>query len=395
MTSLDEEWEAFLTGHKPTYMSDSPDVAGVSSTTKVPETTDLNKSGFDPSTLSDFSEIVCEDLYISTKTKVLYLSHPINTHALFWAIPVVDYWRPMEGVIKKQMKIVSNTPEEFEELQTRINGIDHYHTEHVIKNINNPTARKLKFKDDRKLTIGLSKKDIMNCRGKIKKAFMNCFAMIIRFFYEGNFREIHVKVFNTGKLEIPGVLNNTILDIIRRKVIMALQPFVSDPLSFIDNFDTENVLINSNFKCGFCINREKLCTILGKKYGIEVSYDACNYPGIKCKYYYNNELSHDDPEQNGTIHPVDRALKLSELELNRKYTEMSFMIFRTGSCMIVGNCSDDILMHIFEFIKRMLKAEYTSVAVNNEAPVIKSKQVKLRKKLVNVSSEYYTTQVNP
>jgi hypothetical protein len=268
--------------------------------------------------------------------------------------------------------------------------VNHYYTEHVIKNINNPTARKIKFKDDRKITIGLSKKDIMNCRGKIKKAFMNCFALIIRFRLDGLFREIHVKVFNTGKLEIPGVLNTAILDIVRTKILEALQPFVEIPLGFIENANTENVLINSNFKCGFYIHRERLCQILGKKYGIEFSYDACNYPGIKCKYYYNNELSEYDERQNGTICPADRALKLSELELNRKYTEMSFMIFRTGSCMIVGNCSDDILIHIFKFIKRVLQAEYTNVAVINEAPVNKSKKPKLRKKTVNVSSDYYS-----
>ena len=57
-----------------------------------------------------------------------------------------------------------------------------------------------KYKDERKITIGMSKKDIMNCRGKVKNAFYNCFAIIMRFKFEGNFREIHIKVFNTGKL---------------------------------------------------------------------------------------------------------------------------------------------------------------------------------------------------
>jgi len=369
MEALNEEWKAFLSDQKIV----SPEIVSK-----------------DPVELPDFADITCEDLYISTKTKVLYLNQSIATHDVFWKIPVMDYWQPTEGVIKKQMKIVSNTPEEYAEIQDKISRVNHYYTEHVIKNINNPTARKIKFKDDRKITIGLSKKDIMNCRGKIKKAFMNCFALIIRFRLDGLFREIHVKVFNTGKLEIPGVLNTAILDIVRTKILEALQPFVEIPLGFIENANTENVLINSNFKCGFYIHRERLCQILGKKYGIEFSYDACNYPGIKCKYYYNNELSEYDERQNGTICPADRALKLSELELNRKYTEMSFMIFRTGSCMIVGNCSDDILIHIFKFIKRVLQAEYTNVAVINEAPVNKSKKPKLRKKTVNVSSDYYS-----
>ena len=35
-----------------------------------------------------------------------------------------------------------------------------------------------------------------------------CFAIILRFYQGGEFKEIHVKVFNTGKLEIPGLLND-------------------------------------------------------------------------------------------------------------------------------------------------------------------------------------------
>lgn len=289
------------------------------------------------------------------------------------------------------MKIVSNSLEEFVDLQFRLKSVNGFYTEHVLKNINNPTARKIRFKDDRKITIGLSKKDVMNCRGKVKKAFMNCFAMIIRFRYEGAFREIHVKVFNTGKLEIPGVLNAKILDIVREKVVSCLQPFIDRPLGYIENEATENVLINSNFNCGFFIHREKLYVVLrGDKYGIETSYDPCIYPGIKCKYYYNNALAPDDANQNGRI-PVTDHMKMSELEVNKQYTEVSFMIFRTGSCLIVGNCSETILMYIFGFIKQMLREEYANIMVTNEAPVNKSKKTKLRKKNVNVSNDYYST----
>ena len=47
-------------------------------------------------------------------------------------------------------------------------------------------------------------------------------------------------------------------------------------------------------------------------------------------------------KQNGRILLEDNKLKLSELNDNKKYTEVSFMIFRTGSCLIVGNCSENI-----------------------------------------------------
>jgi hypothetical protein len=60
--------------------------------------------------------------------------------------------------------------------------------------------------------------------------------------------------------------------------------------------------INSNFDCGFYINRDKLHGILrSEKYGIESAYDPCSYPGVKCKFYYNNELDYDVSLQNGRI----------------------------------------------------------------------------------------------
>lgn len=328
------------------------------------------------------------ELFISTKTKVLFLNQAIDINDVFWKIPVEEYWKPVECVVKKQMKIVSKSPEEYEQFMEKLKSVPYY-TENIIKQINNPTARRIKFKDERKITVGVSKKDIMNCRGKVKNAFYNCFAIIIRFKYEGEFREIHVKIFNTGKLEIPGVLNAEILEMMRQYVLKVLQPHISTPLAFIENSQDDNVLINSNFNCGFYIDREKLFSILrSNKYGLETAYDPCIYPGIKCKFYYNNTIGVDASLQTGRINTEDRNMKMSELGNNKTYTEVSFMIFRTGSCLIVGNCSETILQFIFQFIKNILIAERPVVAVENEDSSPKIKHPKLRKKSVNVSANY-------
>ena len=77
------------------------------------------------------------------------------------------------------MKIVSKTPEDYENYKSHIKECSYY-KEHIIKQIHNPSARRIKFKDERKITVGISKKDIMNCRGKVKNAFYNCFAIILR-----------------------------------------------------------------------------------------------------------------------------------------------------------------------------------------------------------------------
>ena len=104
------------------------------------------------------------------------------------------------------MKVVSHSTEEYEVYTQKLKYLNYYN-EHIIKRIDNPTSRRNKFKDERKITVGMSRKDIMNCRGKVKNAFYNCFALILRFLYKGEYHEIHAKIFNTGKMEIPGILN--------------------------------------------------------------------------------------------------------------------------------------------------------------------------------------------
>jgi TATA-box binding protein (TBP) (component of TFIID and TFIIIB) len=336
----------------------------------------------------------CDELFISTKTKVLFLNQGLDIHRIFWEIPITEYWRPHSGVIKKQMKIVSKTPEEYEEYRTKLVGIPYY-VETVIKQINNPAARRLKFKDERKITVGLSKKDIMNCRGKVKNAFYNCFAMILRFIHDGAFREIHVKIFNTGKMEIPGILNAEILTTVKQMILDTLRPHTLDEveeLDFVENENEDSVLINSNFNCGFYINRDRLHAILrSEKYNIEAAYDPCSYPGVKCKFYFNHDIGFDVEKQRGTVMQSDCVQKMSELGYNKKYTEVSFMIFRTGSCLIVGNCSEQILRFIFDFIKTILKNEYTEICVPTEDTIVKNKNNKIRKKTILVSQQYYST----
>jgi hypothetical protein len=392
---IDEEWTQYLLNISNNSSFGSVDTSnrGVSTLDKKLETVSINDV-LPIKTVEQYereNEIpVCEDLYISTKTKVLYLNKEIDIHRIFWLLPMIENWRPTTGIIKKQMKIVSKSKEEYEEYCKKLEGIDYY-TEHIIKQIDNPSARRIKFKDERKITIGLSKKDIMNCRGKVKNAFYNCFAMILRFKMGEDFKEIHVKIFNTGKLEIPGILNNHILEIVKKMILDILQPHISTELTYIDiERGDENVLINSNFNCGFYINRTKLHAILrSEKYRIESAYDPCSYPGVKCKFYFNNEKPYTLEAQPGLVMPEDRGMKMSELIDSKKYTEISFMIFRTGSCLIVGNCSERILRIVFDFIKGILVNEYSVISVLNDNTNIKLKKTKLRKKTILMTSDYF------
>ena len=327
-------------------------------------------------------------IYISTKSKIAYLQDPVDL-TIFWEIPVISYGTPMNGVIKKQIKFNSKTSEELNIIQQKLQK-ELYYDEHVITHIDNPNGR-IKFKDIRKITVGISKKDILSYRGKKKQAFYNCFVMIIRLKINNAFREFHIKVFNTGKLEIPGVQSDEMFEIVLQNIIKILQPYVIKPLFYKQTSDT--VLINSNFNCGFYINREALFDILKYKYKIQAIYDPCSYPGIQSKFYYNNMKEHD--EQTG-IQMASNPEKKEKKEKNIKLVkdpnsiEVSFMIFRTGSVLIVGMCEENILNDIYYFLTNLLKTEFQHICQNLidvNIVSLKDKKKKIRRKTITIMSE--------
>ena len=70
------------------------------------------------------------------------------------------------------------------------------------------------------------------------------------------------------------------------------------------------------------------------------------------------------------------------------------MIFRTGSCLIVGNCTEKILRFVFEFIKNILQNEYEKIVSPNEEQSVKIKQTKIRKKKITISNENYNLYIS-
>jgi len=367
--TIDDEWANFITNDL------GDDNSSVEETNNLYD--EFNEDSDELNSTEQFSGDVPEpsNIYISTKSKIAYLERPVDL-ATFWDIPIIPYSTPKNGVIKKQIKFNSKTPEELMDIKTRLEK-ELYYEEHVMAHIDNPSGR-IKFKDIRKITIGISKKDIMSYRSKKKQAFYNCFVMIIRIKINGLFREFHIKVFNTGKMEIPGVQSDEMFEIVLKNIIEILQPYHNYELLYKQKSDT--VLINSNFNCGFFINREVLFDILRSKYNIQAIYDPCSYPGIQCKFYYNNDIG----IQTGIQITTENKDKYKNI------TEVSFMIFRTGSILIVGMCDENILQEIYQFLKGLLKSEFKHICqklITSDNQSIKNKKKKIRKKIINITPE--------
>lgn len=337
---VDAAWEAFLT---------------------CPEDVSNNLS-IDTRDISEMPK--CSKLYISTKTIITYLNTPLNLKELFPNIPILSYHLPEEGVIKKTMKYNFQSKEELD-ITLNILKLQPFYTEHRLKK-----AMLVPFKDIRKISIGISNKDIISYRKKQKGAFYNCFVLILRIKYEDEYKECHIKLFNTGKVEIPGIKSETCINIIKRNLIRILNNLNIKDVKFSDVIET--VLINSNFNCGYCINRDRLAGLLKDKYNLSTSYDPCSYPGIMCKYYYNTK--------------TDKQTGIEPIDISNCYT-VSFMIFRTGSILIVGKCTEEVLYIIYDFIVDILAKEYRDIF--DDTKIINKVNVKkkIRKKNIIITKK--------
>lgn len=296
----------------------------------------------------------CSKLYISTTTKISYLSESINLFDCFWKIPVISYTDVRNGVVKKQVKISFESPSAVEDVKEKLRMNKFYNLQQITFAQNE--SKKI-YKDIRKINIGLCEKDVLSFRSKKKSAFYNCFVLILRIFddAEEKYKECHIKVFNTGKLELPGIKSFNM----HRKILDTLINILQVNCQLLNIYckdHHETVLINSNFHCGYCLNREKLANILRSKYNIETSYDPCSYPGI-----------------------------MSKIQVKTTKRKISFMIFRTGSVLIVGKCEESDIYDLYNMLNKLFEDEYREINVTaNLLNEVKSKRHRVRRKTIKM-----------
>ena len=355
MGDLEAEWASFC-------MTGSCEFAVQDASTYMEEPKERTQAKHVLPGLSN-SKDLSTPLYISTTTKISFLNKPIFLNDVFWRIPVMSYYVPEEGVIKKQMKVNSTCEEQLNNTLEKLDKMGGHIQHHIITRVVNPDGR-VKYKDIRKISVGLCKKDIQSHRSREKSAFYNCFVMILRIRDDDNsFKEIHVKVFNTGKLEIPGIQSALMLEktlgLTKQILKGVIDSGESDSLDYMG--EPETVLINSNFNCGFHIDRQKLYNLIKNEYRLCCNFDPCSYPGVQCKYFFSDDS--------------DSQLAGRRDNNNNDQYKISFMVFRTGSVLIVGKCTERVLHCVFQKIKQMLIAN-KSVILDYSTPISPEKEEK-------------------
>ena len=155
---IDQEWEDFLLNNEELEHDEQLHHMNNCETKMSEINANTNNDNIDTTTIPKSSK-----LYISTQTKIIFLNTKIDLN-IFWQIPIIPYHKPSNGIIKKEMIIRPQSKEELEMIQQKFHN-ENYFEELEIIHIDNKDG-KIKFKDKRKITIGISKKNILNRRCK-------------------------------------------------------------------------------------------------------------------------------------------------------------------------------------------------------------------------------------
>ena len=119
----------------------------------------------------------CGDLNISTKTMIAFLNIQIALKDIFWKLNVINYYDNTEGIIKKQIKINCKNIEESKILEEQIRKINNDYLDVTILKQNDGKIGC--FRDNRKISIGLSKKDLLKLKKKQRVRFITVLLLFL------------------------------------------------------------------------------------------------------------------------------------------------------------------------------------------------------------------------
>lgn len=174
----------------------------------------------------------------------------------------------------------------------------------------------------------------------MKRNFYNQVTIVIK---HGEFIKMNIKLFKNGSMQITGckkipsvfwVLHN-LFNLLRQHVNNSktayAEPHIFVGLEHVTDFKI--AMINSNFKIGFNIDREKLAGVLTHD-GYDYLYDPSRHAGVNIRYV--NTVSDDEHQT-------------------------SIFVFDKGSIIITGAVSYAQLMECYKFINVYLIKNYDKI----------------------------------
>ena len=249
-------------------------------------------------------------LRVSTIVTTAQIGTEIALEQLYNQIQVLEYWDLTDGVLKAEFK----------------------DSKHVVH------------------TKGTTFKDIM-LKEKPKKTFFNQLTMVVRReIAELQWKEINVKLFQNGGVQITGVRSEEMSTDVLRWLLTHIQATCSGIFAApIRIYDESIKLVNTDFSIGAKVHREDLFRILCKRYRLRATYEAAFYQGVNTKYFYNEEKPAGSAPGLCACPTLCKGkgegAKVGECKM------ITISPFQTGNVIITGARNMKQIEEAYEFIK--------------------------------------------
>ncbi len=186
---------------------------------------------------------------------------------------------------------------------------------------------------------------------------------------------MNIKMFKNGNIQITGVKciehGSNMIDILidYMKEICSKEPDAVKNVQQLTNNNYKVALINSDFKIGFEIKRDKLYTILINSYDNKCSFEPCIYPGVKIQYFWNSYNKH----KNGVCCCRNEcSIGKNDGHGENRCKKITIAVFQSGCIIITGAQTTEQIDEVYDYICDVLKThiEYVKkVNVNTILPI--------------------------
>jgi TATA-box binding protein (TBP) (component of TFIID and TFIIIB) len=276
-------------------------------------------------------------LRVSTIVTTAQIGCEIALEPLYHQIRVLEYWDLTDGVLKAEYK-------------------DSKHVVHIK---------------------GTTFKDIM-LKEKEKKTFFNQLTLVVRReVADTQWKEINVKLFQNGGVQITGVRSEEMSSDVLRWLFTHIQATCTGIFAAPIRIHEEAIkLVNTDFSIGAKVHREDLFRILCKRYRLRATYEAAFYQGVNTKYFYNEQKPAGSAPGLCTCSTMCKGkgegAKIGECKM------ITISPFQTGNVIITGARNMKQIEEAYEFIKNVFtlhKDEILRKTYNlpgEEEPVVKA-----------------------
>ena len=212
---------------------------------------------------------------------------------------------------------------------------------------------------------GMCKEEILHSTIKPRKPFFNQWSIVFRLCLDpvlNVYKEVNIKLFQNGGFQMTGITSEEMAQSAIQKLILmncangnskGIWPSVPTITKFCV------CMMNSDYKVGKIIRRDKLYRILVETFGLRCSYEPAMYQGVNTKFFWNNTRTADSPPGicacptpcigNGSGYGIGNCKKIT------------ISPFRTGSVIITGGHNMTQLTDAYNFINSVIKENMKEV----------------------------------